>query len=191
MSFTTVTKCTTFLNKETLSSMEEDVIGMMIPMMDGVINNYCGTNLLATDYTDRRYSGSGSDTLDTKLYPINSITSVRIREDISTFTDVTTSVYTMDDTYLYLDQYGDTTSFPAGTHNIYVTFNAGFQEDNMPGELAYAACYLVTTNANKVLREMTGIQEGDFSQITFKMDSIELPVLVKRVLDRYRVVTVY
>lgn len=191
MSFTTVTKCTTFLNKETLSSMEADVIGMMIPMMDGVINNYCGTNLLATDYTDRRYSGSGSDTLDTKLYPINSITSVRIREDISTFTDVTTSVYTMDDTYLYLDQYGDTTSFPAGTHNIYVTFNAGFQEDNMPGELAYAACYLVTTNANKVLREMTGIQEGDFSQIKFKMDSIELPVLVKRVLDRYRVVTVY
>lgn len=191
MSFTTVDKCAIFLNKETLTTMEEDVIGMMIPMMDGVINNYCGTNLLATDYTDRKYSGSGSDILDTKLYPINSITSVKIREDVSTFTDVTTSVYTMEDTYLYLDQYGDTTSFPAGTHNIYVTFNAGFAEDAMPGELSYAASYLTTLNANKILREMAGIQEGDFRQLNFKTDSIELPVLVKRVLDRYRVVTVY
>lgn len=191
MSFTTVEKCALFLNKEALTTMEEDVLAMMIPMMDGVMNNYCGFDLLATDYIDKRFNGSGLGTLDTKLYPINTVTAAKIREDVTTFTDITTSIYTMDDTYLYLDQYGDTTVFPSGTHNIYLTFNAGFSDANMPGDLAYAGCYLVTTNANKVLREMTGIQEGDFSQIKFKMDSIELPVLVKRVLDRYRVVTVY
>lgn len=191
MSFTTVEKVAIALNKETLTTMEEDAVLMMIPMIDGVFNNYCGFNMLATNYTAKRFSGTGSGTLDLKLYPINTVVQVQIREDVSTFTDVTTSIYLMDDTYLYLDQYADTTSFPTGTHNIYVTFNAGFAEDAMPGDLSYAANYLVSTNIKKILTEMAGIAEGAFSQLNFKMDTMELPGLVQQVLDRYRVVTVY
>jgi len=191
MSFTTVDNVTMFLNKESLTSFEEDVVRMLIPYIDGVINNYCGTNLLATDYTDIRFNGSGSDTLDLKVYPINSVTRVKIREDVTTFNDVVTSVYLNNDSYLYLDQYADTTTFPAGRKNIYVTFNAGYAEDAVPSELGYAACNLISLNFRKITDETIGIDAGKFGEADFKLSSLELPVLVKRVLDRYRMVSIY
>lgn len=191
MSFTTVDNVTMFLNKETLTSFEEDVVRMLIPYVDGVMNNYCGTNLLATDYTDVRFDGSGSDTLDLKVYPINSVTHVKLREDATTFTDVVTSVYLNNDSYLYLDPYADTTTFPSGRKNVYVTFNAGYTEDAVPAELGYAACHLISINFRKITDETIGIEEGKFGEADFKLSSLELPVLVKRVLDRYRMVSIY
>ena len=191
MSFTTVDQAAMFLHKETVTAFEEDLIRFLIPLTDGVMNNYCGTNLLATDYTDKRFSGTGLDTLDTKVYPINTVTAVKIREDATTFTDITTSVYLNDDSYLYLDQYADTTTFPSGTRNIYATFNAGYAEASMPADLTFAACYLISIHFKKITDEIIGVSEGQFEQANFKFDSIELPVLVKRVLDRYRMVSIY
>jgi len=191
MSFTTVDNVTLFLNKETLTSFEEDVVRMLIPYVDGVMNNYCGVNLLATDYIEKRFNGSGSDTLDLKVYPINSVTNVKIREDETTFTDVVTSVYLDGDSYLYLDQYAETTTFPAGKRNIYVTFNAGYAEGAIPPELGYAADHLISINFRKIVDESSGMEAGKFGEADFKMSSIELPVLVKRVLDRYRMVSIY
>ena len=192
MSFTTVPNVVMFLNKETLTAQEEAIITMLIPFVDGVINNYCGINLLATDYTEKRYNGTGEGTLDVGVYPINSVTEVKTREDVSTFTDVTTSVYFLPgDSYLRLDEYGDVTSFTAGTNNVYCTFNAGYADDSIPSDLSYAASYLVSINYKRISNEWLGVEEGKFNEVNVKFDSLELPVLVKRVLDRYRVVSIY
>ena len=192
MSFTTASNVMMFLNKESFSPFEGSVVAMLIPLVDGVINNYCGLNLLATDYTDKRYNGTGGRTLDLGVYPINSVTAIRIREDVSTFTDVTASVYfNQVDGILKLDQYAEITSFTSGTDNIYCTFNAGYDELAVPSELTYAASYLVAINFKRIINEYIGIEEGKFSEIDFKFDAMELPLLVKRVLDRYRVAAIY
>lgn len=193
MSFTTIENVQLFLNRdEDLSPFEVQVLEMLIPMVDGVINNYCGLNLLATNYNDKRFSGKGGDTLDLKVFPINSVSSVKIREDASTFTDVTTSVYFVpDDTLLYLDQFADTASFPAGVNNIYVSFNAGFLAEDMPPELSYGASYLVALNFKKIINEWVAADQAQFEQMQIKLSDSELPVLVRRVLDRYRNVAVY
>ncbi len=193
MSFTTIENVQLFLNRdEDLTPFEVQVIEMLIPMVDGVINNYCGLNLLATNYNDKRFSGKGGDTLDLKVFPINSVSSVKIREDASTFTDVTTSVYFVpDDTLLYLDQFADTTSFAPGTNNIFVSFNAGFLTEDMPPELSYAASYLVALNFKKIINEWVAADQAQFEQMQIKLSDSELPILVKRVLDRYRSVAVY
>lgn len=192
MSFTTVDNVQLFLNKESLTSFEEGIIEMLLPQIDGVIKNYCGWELLATDYTDSTFNGTGSGTLDLEVYPINSVTSVKVREDISTFTDVTPSLAPLGkDSYLRLDSYAETTTFTSGTNNIYVTFNAGFSDTNIPQELTYAASFLTAINFKRIAMEMIGVQQGKVNDIDIKFDSMELPVLVKRVLDRYRIVSIY
>ena len=192
MSFTTVDNVKLFLSKDTLTTLETSIVTMLIPLIDGVIKNYCGWELLAKDYTDVVFDGTGSDTLDLRVYPINSVTSVKIREDISTFTDVTSSLDVLTgDSYLRLDQYAETITFTPGTRNIYISFNAGFVDADIPAELVYAANFLTTINFKKISNEMIGISEGKFKNIDVKFDSLELPVLVKRVLDRYRIVSVY
>jgi hypothetical protein len=192
MSFTTVAAVTTFLNKETLTAFETNIVSMLIPFVDGVINNYCGTNLLSTDYVEKRFDGTGGDTLDLGVYPINTVTSVKFREDATTFTDVTTSCYfENNDGLLRLDEYADVTTFTSGTRNVFVTFNAGYVDGSVPSDLSYAASYLVAINFKRIANEYLGIEEGKFSEVDFKFDPLELPLLVKRVLDRYRVVAIY
>lgn len=192
MSFTTVSNVMMFLNKESFTTFESNVVSMLIPNIDGVINNYCGTTLLATDYTDKRFNGTGGSVLDLRVYPINSISSVKTQDDATTFTDLTTSVYfNSEDSYLRLDQYADTTTFTSGTDNVWVSFNAGYDDISIPSELTYAASYLTSINFKKITQEWIGASDAQFDKVHVAMDSIELPVLVQRVLDRYRVVSIY
>jgi hypothetical protein len=194
MSFTTVDNVKMFLNTEELSVFETGIINMLIPMVDGVIKNYCGWNLLETDYTDKLFDGTGTGTLDLRVYPINSIDSLIEISTDGVETDVTDELvtsYDSEDSYLRFKSGSDITSFTAGTKNYKATFNAGFTTLNMPSELTYAASYLVTINYNKITNDMIGVSEGKFNEISAKFDSVELPVLVKRVLDRYRIISIF
>lgn len=194
MSFTTVDNVKLFLNTETLSVFETGIINMLIPMVDGVIKNYCGWNLLETDYTDKLFDGTGTGTLDLRVYPINTITSIFEIDTEGLETDLLielVTAYDYEDSYLRFKTGSDTTTFTAGTKNYKITFNAGFTTLNMPSELVYAASYLVTINYNKITNDMIGVSEGKFNEITAKFDTVELPVLVKRVLDRYRIISIF
>lgn len=194
MSFTTVEQVALFLNRDIsdFTDLELAQISMTIPFIDGVINNYCGWNMLATDYTDKRYDGTGTDTLDLCLYPINSVTSVRDRASDGTFTENVDSIeYLAEDGVLMMLPYAQTTTFNKGSKNFFITFNAGFTQANMPHELAYAGTYLVALNCDKITDESIGLTEENFEKIKFTNSSVELPVLVKRSLDRFRLVSIF
>lgn len=187
MSFTTPAKVKLMLGKDTLSAMETAQIEMLISLIDGVINSYCGWTLLATDYTAKAYDGRGTDTLDLGVYPINSVTTVY---DVTQDLDITTAV-TPNNTEGTLKYPLSSGTFSTGSENIQVTMNAGFADDAIPNELVYAANYLVVINFNRIKEGTIGVASEKFNDIAATYDSEDIPKLVKRVLDRYRKVAIF
>lgn len=174
-----------FLNVDydQMSEFQQSQLDLIIPMVQGVIDSYCGYSLDAQDYTDKRYSGSGTSILDLGLAPVNSIASVRERGSDGTYTDYTSSVEPLPDGSIqFKPEVGGT--FTSGTLNIYVSFNGGYE--TIPQDIAYAATYLAAINFNKVAWDLIGIKSQGATNGSTEYDSIELPVMVKRVLDRYR-----
>lgn len=185
MSFTTVSNVKLFLNRTELTPFETSQVEMIIDLVNGVINSYCGWNLLATDYTNKPYTGDGTATLDLKVYPINTLTSVSVGGENVT-ANVTVS---SEDGYLYYS--ADSGSvFTAGS-TVSVTFNGGMLTTAIPNELVYAATYLAVINLKRIAQDTIGIKEGKFNDIEVKYDTTDIPVLVKRVLDRYRLINIY
>lgn len=195
MSYTTIEDVALFLNRDIaeLTSMEVAQIGMSINYIDGLINNYCGWNMLNTSYVGKRFDGSGVNSLDLRLYPINAITQVKVRADDGTFTDVTDGIEVLDDGIIQFLPYADTdvTVFTSGTKNWYISFNAGYLPGEVPQELSYAASYLVTLHFNKIIDENLGSEDEKFEGTTFKNTSLAIPPTVTRTLDRFRMVSVY
>lgn len=194
MSLTTVADVALFLNMDVtdLSTKEIAQIEMTIPLIEGVIANYCGWELLATDYTDKRFDGNGTNTLDVRLYPVNTLESVKVRETDGTFTDVTAGVEILEGGLLQFLPYATTavTTFTAGVKNWFLTFNAGFEDTAIPKALAYAANYLVAINFSKIVAGNIGESEEKFGEVILKTDNLELPRLVQTSLDRYRLVSI-
>lgn len=195
MSYTTVDEVALFLNREVadLTALETSQLGTTISYMDGVINNYCGWNLLATDYTDKRFDGSGTNTLDLRLSPVNTITEVKVRAADGTFTEVTTGIEILEDGLIQFLPWAvtDVTTFTTGVKNWFITFNAGFEDGEVPYELRYAATFLTAIHFNKIIDENMGAEEEKFEGVTFKNITLEMPSSVKRTLDRYRLVSIF
>ena len=185
MSFTTVDSVKVFLGKETLTAMEYSQIEMLIGLIDGVISNYCGWNVLAADYTDELLDGNGGSSLDLKVYPVASVAKILVNA-----IDVTAAVTVnkKEGTLLYPNSSG---TFTAGTQNISVTFRGGYEDVSIPADLTYAANYLVTISFNRIDAGNIGVKNEGFNNITVEYDNEDIPKLVKRVLDRYRRVSIY
>ena len=60
----------------------------------------------------------------------------------------------------------------------------------MPDDLKYAASYLVAIEYTKIDKETLGVSAQKFNNLEEKFESDDLPMLVKRVLDRYRKILV-
>jgi hypothetical protein len=193
MSYTTKEDVALFLNRDIdeLSVMELAQIELLLPYADGLINNYTGWNMLSTDYVDKRYDGNGTNTLDLRLNPVNTVTQIRIRETDGTFTDVTAGVEILEGGVIQFLPYATTSVvlFTAGVKNIFVTFNAGYVV--IPNELAYAANYLVALHYNKVIDENIGSDDEKFEGVTFKNTDMVLPKPVSHLLDRFRLISVF
>ena len=192
MSFTTIDEVALYINtpKELLSVQNGAQISAMILYVDGLISNYCGWNMLAVDYEDKRYNGSGSSELDLRIFPVNELTQCRVRGTDGIFTDITADLEIMEGGVLSFVPTATTmTSFPAGRNNLFVSFNAGYVE--IPSELAYIATHLVALNYNRTSQETFDMKEEGFEQKTTTYSEIEIPYLMRRALDRYRLLSVF
>ena len=143
MSFTTVESVRLFMSRDTFTVEEIAQIEALITQIDDVIENYCGWKMLARDYVNERYDGTGISELDLKVYPINSLTKVVVDG-----TDVTSQIELIenDGLLIYTDR---TTVFTAGRYNVKVDCNAGYNEVNTPPAITYAANYLIAINFNR------------------------------------------
>lgn len=189
MSFTTVEDVNTFLNRETLTPAQTTTITALIRFVDGVINNYCGWDMLAKNYVGKLYSGTGDSELDLGVYPITALTEVLVYTDTS-YTDpqdYTSGAFLVEDEGIIISTQGN---FNEGRYNVKVSFTAGYDEANVPEDLKYAASYLVALEFTKIDKETIGVAEQKFNNLEEKFDGNDLPVLVKRVLDRYRKILV-
>jgi len=183
MNFTTSEKVAMFLNKTSLLLGEAATIDMLLDMVDGVIKNYCGWEILAKDYT-YTLSGDGTATLYLKQAPVNSVDSL-VFDDTDYTADVTIST---DDGILSFST-DSGLSFTSGTDNIEVTYNAGYLA--VPNDLAYAASWLVAINFNRITQESIGITKEQFQDVHVEYDRTDIPVMVKHVLDRYRQIGIF
>lgn len=191
MHFTTVDQVQAFLNREELTPSQASTVQMLIGLVDGVICNYCGWQMLATAYTAKRFNGTGLSELDLRVYPLNEVTKVLLDG-----VEITDTVELISDEGLLALTDGST--FSEGTRNVVVDFNGGFDPENIPSELAqpwaslqYAATYLVAINFTRIDAENIGVASEKFNQVEVKYDPTDIPVLVKRVLDRFRRVSIF
>lgn len=183
MAFTTVDKVRVFLNKTSLDVTETATVNLLIPMIDGVIKNYCGWNIEAKDYTNKKFSGNGTDTLDLRVFPINSLTALTI-DSVNKLSVV--SINSEDGELYFANSSG---TFTEGTLNITATFNAGFT--TTPDDLNFVAAWMVAENYKRITEEAIGIESQRFNDIEVKFSSTDIPVLVKHTLDKYRYIGIY
>lgn len=184
MDFTTEDSVRKFLNKTALTDQESEVVSMLIPFIGGVIRNYCGWNILADDYIDKKFSGLGGSTLDLKVFPVNSVEKLEIG-GVDYLSQVSINE---EDGELYFESTAGMT-FTAGTRNIVITFNAGYEE--VPAELEHTAAWLCALFFNRIDLQNIGVKSERFNDTEVTYDPTDLPVLVKQVLDRYRRIGIY
>jgi hypothetical protein len=184
MSFTTIEDVMLFLNKEELTDLEVSQVTALISQMDGVIANYCGWAVLATDYVGKKFSGDGtSSEITLSSYPLNSITSV-VQDGVEIKDTLEAS---NEEGILFIAD--GTTKFTKGLRNIVASYNAGFTA--VPSDLVYAASYLVGVHFDRISESTIAVEDEKFNTITVKHASTDLPKLVIRVLDRYRLISIY
>lgn len=186
MSFTTLDNVALYLNKinaAALTSLETAQLNALILQVDGIIQNYCGWHILAKDYADKKFNGSGLTSLDLQAYPLISVTEVTMDGE-----DITSLVVGADDEgYLVTN---DDSTFAKGTNNIVVTFRAGFENAAIPAELTYAATYMVVLNYQKIRNNMFGVKKGGVDAVEVEFETSNLPTLVQNVLNLYMRVAV-
>lgn len=183
MSFTDKDRVMLFLSKEALTPLQDAQADMLIEMVDGVIENYCGWKILASDYVGLEFDGNGLAELDLQVYPINTVTTVLLDG-----TDITTDVKVNKPggTLIYT---GNT--FTTGRLNVSVDFNAGFTPDKIPTDLTYVATFLVVHNMNRIALKMVGVKSGKHEDTSIEFDTTDLPKTVTNTLDRYRLLRVF
>ena len=186
MSFTTLDNVALYLNKldaTELTPLETAQLSALITQVDGIIQNYCGWNILAKDYVSKKFNGTNADTIDIEAYPLISVTSV-----IMDTVDITSQITTANsEGYLITN---DASTFSTGINNVTATYRAGFESANIPSELTYAATYLVVLNYQKITNEMFGVSKGKVDAVEVTFESSNLPTLVQNVLNRYMLVVV-
>lgn len=183
MNFTTSDNVAMFLNKTSLTLSETATISMLIGMVDGVIKNYCGWELMAADYTTT-LNGDGTVSLALPDAPVNTVTSLVV-SDID-YTGIPT-LNSKEGVLTFTTASGST--FTTGTANIVVAYNAGYTV--VPSDLAYAASWLVAINYNRISQESIGVINEQFNTIKVEYDKVDIPVMVKHVLDRYRQIGIF
>lgn len=188
-SFTTVEQVKLYLDKDTLATREQMQVEMLIAQVDSSIQNYCGWKMLETDYTDKRFNGTGESELDLKVYPLTTLTKVEIEDADGALTDITSDVRIVEDTgVIYLKSTSATvTTFTAGSRNVICDFTAGYSEDTLPAELSLIATQLVVMHFNRIVQQTTGLAEGQFNEVSVKYNQELLTPDVKRFLDHYRI----
>lgn len=187
MDFTSVSDVKLLTNKEIFTPQEENLLNMLVSNITGVIQNYCGWSILADDY-DRWYNGTGTKFLDLRVYPLNSVSLLTLG-DTDEGEDLTAEVSMDKELGQLFFNSSSARTFSAGYHNVHVKFNAGF--DVVPNELAHAAAWLCASYFTWVTSETVGMSEMRFNDVSGKVDTTDLPPLIKRMLDRYRVPRIY
>lgn len=191
MSFTNLDTVTLYLNREELTLLESQQVEMLIKQVDGIISNYCGWDMLASERV-KRLNGNGTADLDLGAYPLNSLTHVKYNDgtgwvDVTTDCDLIASEGIIS---LFSDS-ASITTFPAGTRNVEVSANLGYSAEAMPWELTYAASMLVITLFNRITTENIGVNKERFEQDEVEYSSVDIPPGVAKVLDRYRKLWVF
>lgn len=185
MAFTTVDTVKLYLNKTNLTLQESQIVDMLISMVDGQIESYCGWEMLAKDYTNVTVDGNGESELDLGVLPINTVTLVKIDDGAGTVTTVTSEVkLKADEGIIYLPDTATLTSFTSGTRNVTLTYNAGYS--TIPSELVFAATQLVVIQFNRIIQENIGVVEEENPKVKVKYDKTDIPESVQRILNRYR-----
>lgn len=186
MSFTTLDDVALYLNKISsvdFTELETAQLSALIRQVEGLIQNYCGWKILSTTYTSRKFSGTGTNSIDLEAFPLTAVVSATMDGDSIT------SIVDQTNAYGCLVTNDDST-FTSGTDNIVVTYTAGFLPGNVPADLVYAATYMVILNYNKINTDMFGISKGRFNDTEVTFENTNLPTLVQNVLDQYRLVII-
>lgn len=186
MSFTDKETVKHFLNKEELGQLEEIQIDMLIEMIDGLIEDYCGWKVLSNVYTNKKYDGTGLSQLDLKVFPISNVISVVVTDSGGIENDVTADVLLKEeDGVIYLSSTSASlTTFTSGTRNVKVSFTGGYSE--IPVSLKMAATELVVRYFNRVTTENVGISKERFEQDEVEYDKIDITPAIAKILDKYK-----
>lgn len=186
MSLTTIDNVKMYLNKESLTALETMQINMLINMVDGQIENYCGWAINAKTYTNKKVDGNGLAEIDLGVYPLNSLTKAEVDDGSGTIVNVLSDVnIKADEGIIYLDSNSATlTTFTSGTQNVTLTYNAGYS--TVPNDLMFAATELAALRFKRIVEENIGIVKEKFESDEVEYDKTDIPDAVKYILNNYK-----
>jgi len=161
----------------TLSVDDMDRIISLINSTSKLFENYCCRTIVANDFTEY-YDGGYSKLLFLDNFPINTINSVYLVEDLSTETIIPSGEYKIVDSIgIYYPSV-----FPLGIQNIKVSYEAGY--DEVPEDIKQVCIEEVV----RVFKRRDRLDVTSISKPEGNYNVISDPSLprTKNVLDYYR-----
>jgi len=178
-------------------SSQDNLLTRYINQATDMIERFCnGRRFKQTTYTDEEYSGSETQYLDLKNYPVSSITKLERRTSsdysVSDFDDIDTSDYILNQANE--NDYGQIyypAGFLNGIRNYRVTYVAGYSA--IPNDLEEACGKLVsyllkTANKNEGIKSETlGRYSVTYDKGSYNKDRIFQEAGIIDILESYRV----
>lgn len=176
-----LTTWATVQTRFSLDASDETEIERLISLASVRAETVTNRVLGAADVT-RYYDGNGRDLLDLREYPVNSVTSVHVDQDMDfEAEDAVTDYKVLTDLGMLYRSGGWT----AGTQNIKVVANVGYS--TVPEDLEESVIQLVgywhQSTSVTYLEGDTGTPESYQNQYTGQMD---IPFQVHRIWSEYR-----
>lgn len=159
-----------------------------------MVKTYCNnsfTDFFASDKTETFSINWKQHIVQLTESPVNSITSVKERENLSdTYTTLTTNQFFLEsntDTIYRVNDGGHTyKSFPVGPGAVEVQYKAGYE--TVPEDLKLAVVDLITyyfREESKARQTIAGASRQHAASTT-QRDNVGFPDHIKRVLDMYK-----
>ena len=142
-----------------LSVDDPDDLLLILSAAQERLENYLGYRLEAADYTSL-FSGSSDDTLNLGIFPINSLSYLKID---GSEVDLDTIIISREHLILLNDL------FPEGKYNIEVSFNAGHEADYIPDLLKLTVLRIAAVLASEGSGHIgvSSVSDGNTGSRTF------------------------
>ena len=147
-----------------------DLIKRLINGISVAAETYCARKILARDFANEDYDGNGSDTLQLKNYPINSIDSIYLDTDrnfgATTLIASTDLIIYAEEgkvrrkgiTIMIDEETGKiirTSCFSAGRKNVRVNYNAGYV--TVPEDIKFAVLEEIVWHYDLLVKKKLGV----------------------------------
>ena len=182
------------LDKEEFNESETNLINQqLIPNVSAAVERFCKRNILDSAALTEYYNGDGTNLLILDQCPVNSITSIKDRQDNPTSygSDAYDNTLTADEDYIIYDAKAGMLMNPTGSwissppYYYQVVYRAGWVISEIPHDIRLAVQSWVAILFQKTTSGVHGVDTHIFGDESLTYDNNAIPKAVKNLLVPY------